>query len=79
MIMCLHWGIGLIPSPGVYSVAIPMGKGFTVQLLKKKVILPKIITRLAIAVAAMTKLTKILNSSVISTRMNEMDTYNARY
>ena len=29
MIQCLHWGRGLIPTPGVYSAAIPLGKGFT--------------------------------------------------
>ena len=30
VIQCLHWGRGSFPTPGVYSAAIPLGKGFTV-------------------------------------------------
>ena len=29
----LHWGRGLIPTPGCYSAAIPLGKGLTVHYL----------------------------------------------
>ena len=33
VIQCLHWGRDLIPTPGVYSVAIPLGKEITVHYL----------------------------------------------
>ena len=33
VIQCLHWGRGSTPTPGVYSAAIPLGKGLIVHYL----------------------------------------------